>query len=107
MNIQNLADELLDGKKELLNEFLGFHKNINLCDPIWETPLIIHAVYGGNIENVKLLINAGADINQKAGQPGRFILAPTALSLAKQCLILDKKNSFSSIIKLLESNGAL
>src|SRR5687768_2889725 len=48
------------------------------------TPLF-YAVLQGNLESLEVLIQAGANVNAVAGEPGCDILASPPLNLALQC----------------------
>lgn len=69
------------------------------------TPLF-YAVLAGNLISVRLLVEAGADVNAIAGEPGRTILAPTPLSLAMQCRQLMNHEKYDPIAQELVAAGA-
>lgn len=106
MSILDLIENITEGRNELLISYLQSGGNANTIDEKLNCPIIFYAVLAGNIKSVEALIQAGANVNQSALEPGCSILAETALSLAMQCSHLQGYEKFNPIVKLLEQHGA-
>ena len=106
MSIRALIENVTEGRNELLVSFLQSGGDANAMDTEWNCPIIFHAVLVGNIKAVEALVQAGANVNQSALEPGCSILAESALSLAMQCSHLQSYEKFNPIVQLLEKHGA-
>lgn len=102
-----LLETLLEGNSDTLLPFLNSGGDANTIDPKWNCTLIFHAVFGGSIQNVEMLVNAGANINQAAKDPASDILAATPTALAVQCRLMMDHHKYDPIVKLLEDNGGI
>jgi ankyrin repeat protein len=72
----------------------------------WDCTPLFHAVIAGNLESLDVLIQAGANVNAVAGEPGCTILASPPLNLAMQCRYLMDRVKYDPIVKRLEAAGA-
>lgn len=106
MALQELLQDILDGSNQALNLFLSNGGDPNTLDPRWNCTIVFHAIFSGNFDSVKLLVDAGADVNRQAMDPGADILAITPLALAMQCRLMMDNDKYSPIVSYLEENGA-
>jgi hypothetical protein len=72
----------------------------------WDCTPLFHAVLAGNLESVQILIEAGADLNATAGEPGCTILASRPLTLAMELEYLMDHVRYGPIVKRLRAAGA-
>ena len=72
----------------------------------WDCTPLFQAVVAGVPECVDLLIEAGADVNAVAGEPGRSIMAAVPWELAMQCAGLLGGADYDRIVRALEAAGA-
>ncbi len=106
MELQELLQDIVDGNSTNLISFLENNGDANTVDPRWNCSMIFHAVFSGNFESVKRLVEAGADVNHQAQDPGSDILAATPLALALQCRLMMDHDKYDPIVQYLQENGA-
>jgi len=67
---EEIFDELAEGRNEALARYLKRGGNPDLQYPEWNCTILFPAVLMGDLEAVKLLVEAGADVNAVAGSLG-------------------------------------
>jgi hypothetical protein len=106
-DLQALLDKMTEGHSDDLLAFLEAGGDANTLDPRWNCTIIFHAVFGGNLQSVKALVEAGANVNHPAADPAADILAATPTALAAQCRLMMDHNKYDPIVKLLEEHGGI
>lgn len=106
-DLQSLLETMTDGHSDSLLAFLDDGGDANTLDPRWNCTIIFHAVFGGNLQSVEALVNAGADVNHPAKDPASDILAATPTALAVQCRMMMDHDKYDPIVKLLEGHGGI
>ncbi len=106
-NLQTLLETMIEGHSDDLLSFLDAGGDANTLDPRWNCTIIFHAVFGGNLQSVEALVNAGANVNHPAKDPAADILAATPTALAVQCRFMINHHKFDPIVKLLEEHGGI
>lgn len=90
---------------EALRRLIASGADIEACDE-WDCTPLFYAILEGNLDALEVLIQAGANVNAVAGEPGRTILASPPLNLAMQCAHLMDCEKYTPIVKRLEAAGA-